>query len=238
MICRLDEWLFTTEPGLQANSFSFLPIAKTILMTLKTDEFFCRADELIAAGQFIDSRGWVPATSGNFSAKLSNGHIAITVSGRHKGHLQRDDIMLIDAEGRSLDGQKPSAETLLHTSIYKRYPKIQAVLHPHAMSATLLPRFFGQEVVLENYELLKALDGINTHETRIVIPIFQNDQDIARLARQVEDYLDQHGDIHAYIIAGHGFYTWGSSVANTLRYLEALEFLFECELRLQGMKHS
>jgi methylthioribulose-1-phosphate dehydratase len=79
------------------------------------------------------------------------------------------------------------------------------------------------------------LSGIDSHETRIVIPIFDNDQNIARLAKVVDDYLDQHGDIHAYVIGGHGFYTWGSSVATTLRYLEALEFLFECELRLQGM---
>ena len=218
--------------------FFFFAFRKTIHMMLKTDEFFCRADELIAAGRFIDSKGWVPATSGNFSARLSDGNIAITVSGRHKGQLQRDDIMLIDAEGRSLDGQKPSAETLLHTAIYKRYPKIQSVLHPHAMSATLLPHCFGKQVVLENYELLKALEGIDTHESRIVIPIFPNDQNIPRLAQQVEEYIDLHGDIHAYVIAGHGFYTWGSSVATTLRYLEALEFLFECELRLQGMKHS
>lgn len=205
-------------------------------MTFKTDEFFCRADELIAAGRFIDAKGWVPATSGNFSARLSDGSIAITVSGRHKGQLQRDDIMLIDAEGRSLDGQKPSAETLLHTALYQRYPTVQSVLHPHPMSAVLLPRVFSDRVVLENYELLKALAGVQTHETRIEIPIFANDQDIPRLATQVENYIDREGDIFAYIIAGHGFYTWGQSVAETLRHVEALEFLFECELRLQGMK--
>jgi methylthioribulose-1-phosphate dehydratase len=205
-------------------------------MTLKTDEFFSRADELIAAGRFIDSKGWVPATSGNFSAKLSDGTIAITVSGKHKGHLQRDDIMLIDAEGSSLDGQKPSAETLLHTALYQRYPLVKAILHPHSINATLAARLFKHEIVLEDYELLKALAGIITHESRITIPIFANDQNIHRLAKAVDEYLDEHGDIHAYIIAGHGFYTWGGSVAETLRHLEALEFLFDCEIRLHGVK--
>ncbi|MGZ4957737.1 MAG: methylthioribulose 1-phosphate dehydratase [Methylomonas sp.] len=205
-------------------------------MTLKTDEFYSRADELIAAGRFIDSKGWVPATSGNFSARLSDGNIAITVSGRHKGHLQRDDIMLIDINGQSLDGKKPSAETLLHTSIYRRYPEVQAVLHPHSMNATLAARLFQNEIVLEDYELLKALVGIDTHEARIAIPIFANDQNIPRLAAVVEDYLDRHGDIHAYVIASHGFYTWGPSVNDTLRHLEALEFLFDCEIRLHGIK--
>jgi methylthioribulose-1-phosphate dehydratase len=207
-------------------------------MTLKTDEFYSKADELIAAGRFIDSKGWVPATSGNFSARLSDGNIAITVSGRHKGHLKPDDIMLIDSQGHSLDGQKPSAETLLHTSLYQRYPQIQAVLHPHSINATLVARLFKDKIVLENYELLKALTGIDTHDTRITIPIFANDQNIPRLAAVVDDYLNKQGDIHAYVIAGHGFYTWGASVTDTLRHLEALEFLFDCEIRLQGVKSA
>jgi methylthioribulose-1-phosphate dehydratase len=67
----------------------------------------------------------------------------------------------------------------------------------------------------------------------VVIPIFANDQNIPRLAQQVADYLDKH-QIHAYIIDGHGLYTWGNSVHETLRHLEALDFLFECELRLRG----
>jgi methylthioribulose-1-phosphate dehydratase len=213
-----------------------LQSAKLFPMTLKTDEFYSKADELIAAGRFIDSKGWVPATSGNFSARLSDGNIAITVSGRHKGHLKPDDIMLIDSQGHSLDGQKPSAETLLHTSLYQRYPHIQAVLHPHSINATLVARLFKDKIVLENYELLKALAGIDTHDTRITIPIFANDQNIPRLAAVVDDYLNKQGDIHAYVIAGHGFYTWGASVTDTLRHLEALEFLFDCEIRLQGVK--
>lgn len=205
-------------------------------MSMSNEEFNRVAEQLISAGRFIDSKGWVPATSGNFSAKLSDGRIAITVSGKHKGRLTQDDIMLVDGEGRSLDGKKPSAETLLHTSLYKRYPEVWAVLHPHSLNATLAARFFKNEMVLEDYELLKALQDVNTHETRIVIPIFANDQNIPRLASTVENYLDRHGAIHAYIIAGHGFYTWGRSVADTLRHLEALEFLFECEIRMHGVK--
>lgn len=208
------------------------------MMSLVSDEFFELADQLIEAGRFIDARGWVPATSGNFSARLSDGRIAITVSGRHKGRLTRDDIMLIDADGLSLDGKKPSAETLLHTGLYRRYSAVRAVLHPHSLNATLAARLFQDELVLADYELLKALNGIDTHETRIVIPIFANDQDIPRLAAQVEAYLDRHADTHAYVIAGHGFYTWGDSVQSTLRYLEALEFLFDCEVKLHGVKHK
>jgi methylthioribulose-1-phosphate dehydratase len=200
------------------------------------DEFQQRARELIEAGRFIHGRGWAPATSGNFSARLSDGRIAITVSGKHKGELTPDDIMLIDAEGRSLDGKKPSAETLLHTSIYRRYPAVGAVLHPHTPGSVLVSRLVRDALVLEDYELLKALAGINTHETRVTIPIFPNDQNIPRLALKVEEHIETHGDIHGYIIAGHGFYTWGATVGDALRHVEALEFLFDLETRLHGVK--
>ena len=201
------------------------------------DAFLSAAQQLIATGHYIDSRGWVPATSGNFSIRLPNGTIAITVSGRHKGRLAIDDIMLIDATAQSLDGKKPSAETLLHTSLYKHYSDIQSILHPHSLNATLISKTFNTEIVLKDYELLKAFNGIDTHETQIVVPIFANDQDIARLAGVVEEYLGKHNDCYAYIIAGHGLYAWGRSVDEALRYLEALDFLFECEIRLHGVKN-
>ncbi|MDD2722391.1 MAG: methylthioribulose 1-phosphate dehydratase [Methylovulum sp.] len=201
-----------------------------------SNSFYHAAEQLIAAGRFIDSKGWVPATSGNFSVRLPDGTIAITVSGKHKGRLHSDDIMLIDIDANSLDGKKSSAETGLHTGIYRRFPEINAVLHPHPLNTVLVSKLFGPEIVLENYELLKAFCGIDTHESRIVVPIFANDQDIPRLAAQVDAYLDTHSDCYAYIIAGHGLYTWGTSVEETLRYLEALDFLFACELHLYGAK--
>ena len=110
------------------------------------------------------------------------------------------------------------------------------MLHPHPASATLLSRLDSGPCVLRGYELLKALPGIDTHDCEVVIPNFPNDQDIGRLAQQVEDYMDRHGQVAAYLISGHGFYTWGASVSDTLRHVEALEFLFECELRLLGVK--
>ncbi|WP_374090661.1 methylthioribulose 1-phosphate dehydratase [Methylomicrobium lacus] len=201
-----------------------------------SEAFLNAAADLCAAGRIIDSKERVPATSGNFSVRLPDGTIAITVSGKHKGRLQIEDIMLIDAEANSLDGKKPSAETLLHTSLYKRFPNVGCVLHPHAINAVLVSRIFKTEIVLEDYELLKAFNGITTHESRIVVPIFANDQDIPRLAAEVERYLDRHDGCYAYVIAGHGFYTWGTTVDETLRHIDALDYLFDCELRLHGVK--
>ena len=199
-----------------------------------TTSFESIAQQLVDAGRFIDSKGWVPATSGNFSARMPDGRIAITVSGRHKGRLSVEDIMIIDDDGVSVDGRRPSAETLLHTSIYKRYASVHSVLHPHSPGATVISRLRTETVFLENYELLKAFPGIHSHESKVTIPIFPNDQDIPRLARTVNDWIDQNGDIYGYIIESHGLYTWGDSVSSALRHIEALEFLFEIEMRLHG----
>jgi len=148
-----------------------------------------------------------------------------------------EDIMRVDEEGHSLDGKKPSAETLLHTALYRRYDWINSVLHPHSPNATVVSRLFAHELVLQDEEILKALEGVKTHETRIVVPIFANDQNIPRLSLKVDEYIEMHGDdIYGYIIAGHGFYTWGMSVEHAMRHVEALEYLFDIEMRLHGVK--
>jgi methylthioribulose-1-phosphate dehydratase len=197
------------------------------------DEFEKRARELIDAGRTLYCQRMVPATSGNFSAKLSDGTLAVTVSGRHKGRLNPDDIMRVDAQGRSLDGRKPSAETLLHLQIYDRDPQVGAVLHPHSLQATMLSRLLASHLVLEGYELLKAFPGIDTHRCRVTVPLFDNDQDIARLAERVDDWMSSHADpIFGYLIKGHGFYTWGGCVESAMHHVEAFEFLFECEMGL------
>lgn len=194
------------------------------------------AAALVEVGRQAFVNGWVPATSGNFSARLDPETIAITVSGVHKGHLNPSDIMLVDSDGGSLDGRRPSAETQLHTWLYQWRSDIQAVLHTHSVRSTVLSRIADGEVLLDGLEVLKAFDGIDTHDTEMIIPVFPNDQDIERLADQVGEYLLQHPGVPGYLIAGHGLYTWGGSISAALRHLEAFEFLFECALEMRRLE--
>jgi len=196
------------------------------------------AQQIIEAGQFLYSRGWSPATSSNYSARLSETRALLTVSGKHKGQLGLDDVLVTDLEGNSLEpGKKPSAETLLHTQLYRWKPEIGAVLHTHSVKATVLSRMVADEaLVLHDYELQKAFSGITTHEGRVLVPIFENDQDIARLATHVQTWLDTHPDCVGYLIRGHGLYTWGARMSDALRQIEAFEFLFECELKILSIR--
>ncbi len=192
-----------------------------------------RASEIIEAGCFLHANGWVPATSGNFSARLDGDHAAMTRSGRYKGHLTPDDILVVNMQGSSLDPAKtPSAETLLHTTLYQAFPECGAVLHTHSVHATVLSRLLpaGEDLLLQDYEMLKALAGNTTHTTCTRVPNFANTQDMQALSQELAALLHKQPTLHGFLIQGHGLYTWGKDMTETRRHIEAFEFLFECEL--------
>lgn len=185
---------------------------------------------MIDAGRMFHGRGWVPATGGNFSARLSPEHVLITASGWHKGELTPEGFLIADMDGKPLDSaRKASYETLLHMQIYRHDAAVAGVLHTHSIANTVLSRRLP-EIRLAGYELLKLLPGISTHDAEVIVPVFANDQDIARLAAQVDAHMKRHPETPAYLIAGHGLYAWGSSIAQARHRVEALEFMFECEL--------
>ena len=195
------------------------------------------SQEIINAGRFLYGRGWSPATSSNYSTRLSASEALLTVSGKHKGQLGLEDVLATDLAGNSLEpGKKPSAETLLHTQLYSWNPQIGAVLHTHSVNATVLSRITaGDRIEFEDYELQKAFSGVSTHESKVLVPIFDNDQDIPRLAAKVQPWLEAHPDCVGYLIRGPGLYTWGARMSDALRQIEAFEFLFECELKTRAV---
>ncbi|WP_455380415.1 methylthioribulose 1-phosphate dehydratase [Acidihalobacter prosperus] len=187
-------------------------------------------DSLITLGQRFHKQGWVPATSGNFSVRLDNGDIAITRSGRHKGNLNQEDFIHLDGIGNTLDEGVPSAETELHLALYRSFAGIGCVLHTHSPNAAIISNRAKGAIEISGYELLKAFDGITTHETCITIPVFDNDQNIPRLSGQVNEWLGHESTPIAYLIRAHGLYIWGKDVASAERHIEAIEYLFSCEL--------
>ena len=197
-----------------------------------------RARDLVEAGRLLYEMGMVPATSGNFSARIADDRFAITVSGKHKGHLTVADIMQVDAQGHSQDGRRPSAETALHLQIYRRFHDASVILHHHSLYATLLSQISANEVVFTGYELLKAFPDIDTHQTTLRTPVFENTQNIAELADEVDAYMDANSPVHGYLIRGHGLYTWGETIEDVLRHVEAYEFLCNCELMKRGVRQS
>ncbi|MBC7431050.1 MAG: methylthioribulose 1-phosphate dehydratase [Rubritepida sp.] len=179
----------------------------------------------------MDARGWVPATSGNLSHRLSPGRIAITRSGCHKGFLTPRDLMVVDTAGMPEDaGARPSAETGLHCGIYRRFPEASAVLHGHSVAATVLSRVAGDVLSLAGYELLKAFPGLTSHDAAVALPLLDNDQDIPRMQAALDViWATCPQPLPGYVIRGHGVYVWGQDMPQALMRLEALEFMLECE---------
>lgn len=191
------------------------------------------AAAIVAAGRRLDERGWVPATAGNLSVRLPGGRVAITRSGFHKARLDADALMVVDLDGRpEQPGLRPSAETLLHCGIYRRFPEAGAVLHGHSIANTVLSRVAGDRIELAGYELLKAFPGLPTHDARVAVPVFDNDQDIARLQGVVEGRWRNMDVIPpGYVLRGHGAYVWGPEMEAALNRMEALEFMLDCHLQ-------
>jgi methylthioribulose-1-phosphate dehydratase len=188
-------------------------------------------DAIIDAGERMHARGWVPATAGNLSVRLDEYSIAITRSGGHKGYLQPSGVIEVDMSGRpAVQGMRPSAETLLHCQLYRLHAGIGAVLHGHSVAATVLSMATDGPIRMQGYEIFKAFPGQTTHDVALELPVYENDQDIARLASVIEPLLEKDAAPLGYLIRGHGVYVWGVDMDTALARMEALEFLLACEL--------
>jgi len=107
------------------------------------------------------------------------------------------------------------------------------VLHVHSVANTLLGEHFAGlgGFTLRGYEMQKGISGVTTHEAAVFVPVLANSQDIPRLGDEVAKLLAAHPALWGFLLAGHGLYTWGSSLDEAKRHVEIFEFLFECAAR-------
>jgi len=208
-------------------------------LSYTAQQFTERAAAIAAAGRKLGALGLTPATSSNFSMRLDADHLAITISGRDKGALGAEDIMVVDGTGKAVGtNARPSAETLLLTQIYARFPEANAVLHTHSRTQTVASRLYAKAGMIrfEGYELQKAIAGHTTHESQLDLPVFANTQHMPELVARVDTWIDAGKPLYGYLIDGHGIYTWGRDMAETERHIEAFEFLLGCELDLRRLR--
>src|SRR4029453_2053149 len=86
-------------------------------------------------------KGWTVGTSGNFSVVLAHDplRLLITASGKDKRHMDADDFLVVDEQGKLVSDARnsPSAETMLHIALAK-LPGVGSILHTHSVWSTLL----------------------------------------------------------------------------------------------------
>ena len=198
------------------------------------------AEALAALIRELHRRGWCDGTGGNFSCVLGRDPLRLLMapSGINKGSVRASDLVQVNEAGAVVEGNgQASAETLLHLKIVHTCGA-GAVLHTHSPAATLLSRLALQNdqkqahdpagvpgVVFEGLEMMKGLEGITTHHSRVVLPVVPNDQDLRRLSALASPLLN--GAPHGLLVAGHGLYAWGSDLFVAQRHVEILEFLLD-----------
>ncbi|MGD8107061.1 methylthioribulose 1-phosphate dehydratase [Pantoea sp. FN0302] len=189
--------------------------------------------QLVAACHWIGQQGWAPATGGNMSIRAERGLCLLSESGKDKGSLTAADFIEVEiASGLAPSGRKPSAETGLHTLIYRLFPEAGAVLHTHSVNSTVLSRIeTGSALLLQGYEMQKSLSGQRSHLDSVAIALFDNDQNISALAARIEAWAQTRPLRYGFLLRGHGLTCWGRDVQEARRHLEGLEFLFNCEMQ-------
>ncbi|HLS77763.1 MAG TPA: S-methyl-5-thioribose-1-phosphate isomerase [Nocardia sp.] len=194
---------------------------------------------IAATARELYARGWMPGTAGNLSVRTGDTAV-VTASGLPKGELGAADMVTVRiADSAPLPGQtrKPSAETTIHTAVY-RATDAAAVVHVHSPFATALATRAGAvetpgTVRITGLELIKGL-GCADPEA-VDLPVFPNWRTVSRIGEDIERRLTEHPDAPPVLcISGHGITTWGQNLSQARDRAECLEALCELLLRTGG----
>lgn len=168
------------------------------------------AEELSMAGFEFYRRGWVMGTSGNFfGGRRSQAFNALHhIERQRQRRARRNAFLKIDDNAEILQGfGKPSAETMIHLTIYRMMKNVGSILHTHSVWGTILSDVFFETgaIEIEGYEMLKGLAGVKTHEHRELVPIVENSQDYIALRTLSKTFCAKTRNATAFICAATGF---------------------------------
>lgn len=197
-------------------------------------------NELASAIRFWHIKGWSPATSTNYSFRMEGKPDVIYVSrsGIDKSQFTAEDFMEVDLTGKPLPGyetMRPSAETLIHGTLYDLFPEMNCIVHSHSVYSVLHSVLEQDAVAISGYEVLKGFEGIKTHETTVHCPVFDNTQDMQAFSGTLRSEYSRL-TIPAFIMRKHGTYAWGRNLFEAKRHLETAEYLLEVEWKLRELK--
>jgi L-fuculose-phosphate aldolase len=175
-------------------------------------------------------RGLVAGPDGNVSVRLHDGSIVVTPSGMSKVDVTPDDLVLVDGEGRVLEGKgNPSSELRMHLRIYERRADVSAVVHAHPPTAT------GFAVAGESF-MAPVLPEVILQMGEVPIVRYAT-PGTADVADSFDPYLAGHD---AFLMANHGATTVGPTLGVAHQRMESLEHAARIVLtaRMLGTVHE
>lgn len=195
--------------------------------------------KIIDTAQHLSARGFSPANTGSYSARLDNNSILISTSSKDDANMTADDILLMDLAGhaqKAAANAKPSKEALLHTQLYSLDRNIGAVLHSQSIAASVLSKLAqGDRLTVRGYGIQEALIGNGAHDEDTTLWLTDNHQDMSVIA----DALAKRWQISplqwGLLVRGHGIYAWGETLHEARQHIEAIDFLLNCDLEMRRL---
>ncbi len=174
--------------------------------------------ELIEFANRMTLSGLIRGSSGNVSSRLDEERILITPTQLPKGYLREGDIVLIDTDGKVIEGKYlPSMDTEFHLAAYRARSDAQAVIHAHPVITTAFS-LVGKTI---SKGILPEFDYLFPKGVPIVPYQLQPSQEIsAACGKYIAEY-----DI--VILSNHGTLAVGKSLMMAWMLTEHLETCFE-----------
>lgn len=169
--------------------------------------------ELIDAAQELLRKGLVEGTSGNLSVRLADGNVAMTPSSLSYETMTPDQIAIVDLDGNIVEGEHgPTSEKDLHLTCLRDHPDLNAVIHCHAMYATMFASV-REPVPPVVEEFLVYIGG--------EVPVAEHrESGSVALGTEVSRYV---GDRSAVLMANHGLLTVGTTLARAMHAAALVE---------------
>jgi L-fuculose-phosphate aldolase len=151
-------------------------------------------EQICAAAKELLAKGLVEGTSGNLSARMEDGNIAVTPSSLDYRIMTPDDIVVVNPAGDVVSGERgPTSEKYLHLAVQAAYEDIAVCIHSHAVYATM----FG----VAHQDIPSCIDEFTVYLGGDIRCTEYAPSGSSDLAEQVVKALESRG---AALIANHG----------------------------------
>ncbi len=169
--------------------------------------------ELIEICKLLYDRNLVAACDGNISERINDIHLLITPSGKNKGFLHPEEIIVIDIDGNVIEGKgKASREYPMHRTIYMERNDVNSVVHTHPVYATAFA-MTGQNIP-DNY-LIESRVALGKVGLAPYAPAGS-----LQLAENIRPFVK---DCNAVLLMNHGAITYGENLMSAYNKMEVLE---------------
>ncbi|MEM9030734.1 MAG: 3-oxo-tetronate 4-phosphate decarboxylase [Pseudomonadota bacterium] len=184
-------------------------------------------EQICAIGQSLFNRGLTHGSTGNISARLSDGGWLMTPTGSSLGTLDPARISKLDADGQHIGGDQPTKEAFLHTVMYAERPATGAVVHLHSTYSVAVSCIDG----IDHENCLPPMTAYYVMRVgRLPLVPYYPPGDAA-LADAVGKLASRH---HALLLANHGPVVGGTSLSAATDAIEELEETARLFLLLEG----